>query len=193
MSEREDEEARDGAEAIDTDAADARPFAEALREHLGAVRSASERRTIAGLVRAVGKLPPHRARAALEVSAQLASLSLRVGLEFLRAAVGAAQVLEAAGLREWGEMGRRLAMADVETGANFFKAGIAELLEVPAAARPLLFQVCARQLPLSTSIATETFRRAPELARAAAGDGELLAATYGVALEIARRSARHSA
>ncbi|MDQ1559087.1 MAG: nitric oxide reductase NorD protein [Pyrinomonadaceae bacterium] len=193
MSEREDEEARDGAEAIDTDAADARPFAEALREHLGAVRSASERRTIAGLVRAVGKLPADRARAALEVSAQLASLSLRVGLEFLRAAVGAAQVLEAAELREWGEMGRRLAMADVETGANFFKAGVAELLEVPAAARPLLFQVCARQLPLSTSIATETFRSAPELARATAGDGELLAATFGVALEIARRSARHSA
>jgi hypothetical protein len=187
MSEREDEEA---GEVEGT--ADSRPLAGALREHLGGVRSASERRNIAGLVREIGKLPADRARAALEVSAGLASLSLRVGLEFLRAAAGAAQVLEAAELREWGEMGRRLAMADVETGANFFKAGVAELLEVPAAARPLLFQVCARQLPLSTSIATETFRRAPELARAA-GDGELLAATFGVALEIARRSARHSA
>jgi hypothetical protein len=110
----------------------------------------------------------------------------------LRAATGAAQVLEAAELREWGEMGRRLSMADVETGANFFRAGVAELLAVPQAARPLLFQVCARQLPLSTSIAMETFKRAPELARAAP-DAELLAATFEVALEIARRSARHSA
>ncbi|HJR08632.1 MAG TPA: VWA domain-containing protein [Pyrinomonadaceae bacterium] len=171
---------------------DAQPLEDALGEHLGGVRSASERRTIAGLVREIGKLPADRARAALEVSAGLAGLSLRVGMEFLRAAVGAAQVLEAAELREWGEMGRRLAMADVETGANFFQAGVAELLEVPAGARPLLFQVCARQLPLSTSIATETFRRAPELARAA-GDESLLTATYEVALEIARRSARHSA
>ncbi|HZG51478.1 MAG TPA: hypothetical protein VEZ40_05015, partial [Pyrinomonadaceae bacterium] len=167
-------------------------IAEALREQLGEVRSASERRTMAGLVRALGQLPAESARAALEVSAGLASLSLRVGLEFLRAAVGAAQVLEAAELREWGEMGRRLAMADAETGANFFKAGVAELLEVPAGARPLLFQVCARQLPLSTSIATETFKRAPELARAA-GDDESLTASFAVALEIARRSARHSA
>jgi nitric oxide reductase NorD protein len=191
MSEPEDRETR-GAETGGAEATDSETLAEALREHLGEVRSASERRTIAGLVRAVGKLPADRARVALEVSAQLASLSLRAGLEFLRAAVEAAQVLEAAELREWGEMGRRLAMADVETGANFFKAGVGELLEVPVAARPLLFQVCARQLPLSTSIATETFKRAPELARAAV-DGELLAATYEVALEIARRSARHSA
>jgi hypothetical protein len=143
-------------------------------------------------VREIGKLPADRARAALEVSAGLAGLSLRGGMEFLRAATGAAQVLDAAELREWGEMGRRLAAADAETGANFFKAGVAELLEVPPEARPLLFQVCARQLPLSSSIATETFRRAPELARAA-GDGGLLAATFEVALEIARRSARHSA
>ncbi|HEX9918098.1 MAG TPA: hypothetical protein VGA87_02960, partial [Pyrinomonadaceae bacterium] len=192
MSEQEDRETR-GAEEVGPEAAgESQSLAEALRRQLGEVRSASERRTIAGLLREIGKLPADRARASLEVSAGLAGLSLRVGLEFLRAAVGAAQVLEAAELREWGEMGRRLAMADVETGANFFKAGVAELLEVPAEARSLLFQVCARQLPLSTSIATETFRRAPELARAAK-DGELLAATFAVALEIARRSARHSA
>jgi hypothetical protein len=191
MSEQEDKKTH-GAAAHEPEAAESKSLAETLREQLGEVRSASERRTIAGLVREIGKLPADRARAALEVSAGLAGLSLRVSLEFLRAAAGAAQVLEAAEVREWGEVGRRLAMADVETGASFFKAGVAELLEVPAEARPLLFQVCARQLPLSTSIATETFKRAPELARAAR-DGELLSTTYEVALEIARRSARHSA
>jgi hypothetical protein len=173
-------------------AKESQPLEEVLREQFGEVRSASERRTVSGLVREIGQLPADRARAALEVSAQVAGLSLRAGLEFLRAAVGAAQVLEAAELREWGEMGRRLAMADVETGANFFRAGVAELLAVPDEVRPLLFQVCARQLPLSTSIALETFRSAPELARAAP-DEALLAATFEVALEIARRSARHSA
>src|SRR5687768_17081089 len=101
---------------------DSPQLADALHEQLGEARaSASERRTIAGLAREIGKLPADRARAALEVGAALAGLSLRVSLEFLRAAVGGvAQALEAAELREWGEMGRRLAMADVETGTNFF-------------------------------------------------------------------------
>jgi hypothetical protein len=190
MSKQENKDAPDAVATNET--AQSQPLEEALREQFGEVRSASERRNVAGLVREIGQLPAERARAALEVSAGLAALSLRVGLEFLRAATGAAQVLEAAELREWGEMGRRLAMADVETGANFFRAGVAQLAAVPQSARPLLFQVCSRQLPLSTSIALETFRRAPELAQAVP-DEALLAATYEVALEIARRSARHSA
>ncbi|MDQ3134211.1 MAG: hypothetical protein M3Q76_05285, partial [Acidobacteriota bacterium] len=57
-----------------------------LRGRLRAVSSASERRTIAGLARALAKLPAESARAALEVSAQLAGVSLRAGVEFLRAA-----------------------------------------------------------------------------------------------------------
>src|SRR5918993_30057 len=157
-----------------------------LRERLRSVRSAAERRTIAGLARAVGKLPADVARAALEVSAGLAAgVSLRAGVEFLRAAPDAGRVLDAEELRAWGEMGRRLLMADAETGAAFFAAGVEEFEEVPRGARGPLFQVCARQLQLSTSIALETFRAAPTVARAV-GDAELLSAVYEVALEIAR-------
>src|SRR5215207_6775075 len=164
-----------------------------LRERLRSVRSASERRTIAGLARAVGKLPADVARAALEVSAGLAAgVSVRAGVEFLRAAPEAGRVLDAEELRAWGEMGRRLWMADAETGAAFFAAGVGQLEEVPREARPPLFQVCARQLTLSTSAASETFRGAPEIARAVAEAG-LLRAVYEVALEIARRSSKHSA
>ena len=163
-----------------------------LRGRLRAVSSASERRTIAGLARALAKLPAESARAALEVSAQLAGVSLRAGVEFLRAAPDAARVLEAEEVRQWGEMGRRLTLADVETGVAFFAAGVAELIDVPPEARPRLFHICARQLTLSTSIAVETFRRAPALARELA-DAALLSATFAVAEEIARRSAKHSA
>ena len=163
-----------------------------LRERLRSVRSAGERRTIAGLVREIGNLPADRARAALEVGAGLAGLSLRVGVEFLRAAPEAARVLEPEELRAWGEMGRRLAMADIETGAGFFAAGVGDLEGVPREALPLLFQVCARQSTLSTSIALETFRGASRLARQA-GDAEMLRVVYEVAVEVARRSAKHSA
>src|SRR5438270_2539216 len=168
------------------------PLEKALRERLRSVRNAGERRTIAGLAREIGKLPGEVARAALEVGAALASVSLRAGVDFLRVVPEAAQVLDAEELRAWGEVGRRLVMADVETGSAFFTAGVEGLSEVPRGARLLLLQVCARQLSLSTSTALETYRRAPEIARAV-GDAELLRRIFEVATEIARRSARHSA
>ncbi|HVF55132.1 MAG TPA: VWA domain-containing protein [Pyrinomonadaceae bacterium] len=168
------------------------PLEKALRERLRSVKSAGERRTIAGLAREIGKLPADAARAALEVSAALAGVSLRVSVDFLRAVPGAARILEAEELRAWGEMGRRLAMADAETGAAFFAAGVEDLREVPRAARLLLFQVCGRQMTLSSSVALETFKGAPEMARAV-GDAELLCSIFEVAVEIARRSAKHSA
>src|SRR5918911_1373597 len=179
-----EEEGREGAGA--------EPLERALRERLRSVKNAGERRTIAGLAREIGKLPADLARAALEVSAGLASVSLRAGVDFLRAVPEAARVLDAEELRAWGEVGRRLVMADVETGAAFFTAGVEGLSEVPRGARLLLLQVCARQLTLSTSTALETYRRAPEVARAV-DDAELLRQMFEVAAEVARRSARHSA
>ncbi|HEX8472652.1 MAG TPA: VWA domain-containing protein [Pyrinomonadaceae bacterium] len=193
MSEREDEEGTafetegDGAEA-----SVGQPLEKALHERLGAPKSAGERRTLAGAARVLGKLPGEMARAALEVSAALAGVSLRVGMEFLRALPEAARVLDADELRAWGEMGRRLAMADVETGMGFLASGVGEMSLVPRGARLPLFQVCGRQMTLSTSIALETFRRAPELARIT-GDADALQRIIEVSLEIARRSAKHSA
>src|SRR5215210_4352059 len=135
----EDEE-REGEEA--------RPLERELRERLRSVRSVSERRTIAGLAREIGKLPAPLARAALEVGAGLASLSLRAGIDFLRVVPEAARVLDAEELRAWGEMGRRLVGADVETGTAFLASGASELVDVPRAARLALLQVCSRQLSL---------------------------------------------
>jgi len=172
--------------------ADEQPLEEEWRERLRAVRSVTERRTLAGMARELGKLPGDAARAALEASAALAGVSLRASMEFLRAAPEAARVLKTEELRAWGEMGRRVTLADVETGVSFFAAGVAELREVPAVVRPLVFHVATRQMTLSTSIALETFRRAPEIARAVV-DADALRSVYEVAIEVARRSASHSA
>lgn len=179
-----EDEGREGGEA--------RPLEKELRERLRSVRSASERRTIAGLAREIGKLPAPLARAALEVGAGLASLSLRAGVDFLRVVPEAARVLDAEELRAWGEMGRRLVGADVETGAAFIASGAAELESVPRAARLALLRVCSRQLSLSTSTALETYRAAPEVALAVR-DAERLRRVFEVAYEISRRSARHGA
>jgi hypothetical protein len=168
------------------------PLERVLRERLRSVRDAGERRTIASLARAIGELPAPLARTALEVSAGLAALSLRAGVDFLRVVPGAAHVLDADELRAWGELARRLVMADVETGTAFITSGVDGLVEVPRGARLLLLQVCGRQLSLSTSFALETYGRGPEVALAV-GDTELLRQVFEVATEIARRSARHSA
>jgi hypothetical protein len=163
-----------------------------LRGRLRSIRNSGERRTITSLARELGKLPGDSARAALEVCAGLAGVSLRAGVEFLRAAPAAAAVLNAEELRVWGEMGRRLAMADVDTGVIFFAEGVDELRDLPHEARPALLEVCLRQLSLSSSIALETFRGAAELTRVVSSP-RLMRPIYEVALEIARRSAKHSA
>ncbi len=166
-------------------------FGREFREHL---RSANpqERRSILALTRELARLPLDQSTAALETSASIAGVSLRAGIEFLRAAPAAAEIFQPAELRSWGELGRRLAMSDVETAVSFFTRGVAELQDVPASVQPLVFHLCLRQITLSTSIAVETFQSIPALAGSIT-DGELLGAILEVAAEIARRSAKHSA
>jgi nitric oxide reductase NorD protein len=183
MNERED---------VNDEASATQQLEPELRERLRSIKSATERRTIAELVREIGKLPVEVTRAALETSALIAGVSLRASIEFLRAATDAARVLSTEELRAWGEMGRRLAMADVESAVSFFNEGVRDLEQVPPAARAPIFQVCARQMTLSSSVATETFRRAPLLAQSVK-DAELLRSIFEVAAEISRRSAKHSA
>ena len=152
----------------------------------------AERQSFLKLTRELVGLPLDKSAAALETSAAIASISLRVGIEFLRAAPAAAEVLEAGELRSWGDLGRRLALGDAENAITFFAEGVAELKDIPAQVHPLAFQLCARQITLSSQIAIETFRNLPALANTIS-DRIQLATLIEVASEIARRSAKHSA
>ena len=163
-----------------------------ISERLRSVKNPTERRTIAGLLRQIGGLPLDQTRAALETSAAIAAVSIRASIEFLRATPNVAQVLEAAEVRAWGELGRRLTMADVESGVSFYVAGLGEFAKVPSLARPFVFQVCARQMILSATTAAETFRGAAALAEKVSNP-ETLRSIYEVAAVISRRSAKHSA
>ncbi len=151
-----------------------------------------ERQSFLELTRDMARLPLDQAAAALETGAAIAGVSLRAGIEFLRAAPDAAKVIRPAELRSWGEMGRRLAMSDVETAITFFKTGVADLENLDAESRTVLFQLCLRQMSLANSVAYETFKSVPALASRFA-DQSLTFSILEVASEIARRSARHSA
>ena len=165
---------------------------QAFRERLHSVADKGERRTIAGLARELAMLPADVALACLETSASIAGVSLRASIEFLRGALEASRFLNAGELRAWGEMGRRLAMSDAESAAVLFGEGAKALAHVPSPARALIFQICERQMTLSSSVATDTFRRAPLLALNIK-DPEMLSSIFEVAAEISRRSAKHSA
>jgi nitric oxide reductase NorD protein len=148
--------------------------------------------SLTGLAKELGHLPSDKRRAALELSAGLAGVSLRVSREFVSAVPQAANILSADDLRNWGEIGRRLAMGSVDTAIAFFRDGAQPLSHVPESSRSFVFEICKRQLILSSSIALETFRLMPVLA-SETDDEWLLGEILRLAAEIAARSAKHSA
>ncbi|MBK7392380.1 MAG: VWA domain-containing protein [Chloracidobacterium sp.] len=156
------------------------------------VENKNNKSTLTGLARRLGQLPADKKRAALETSAALAGVSLRVSREFVEAVPKAAKVLSADDLRNWGEFGRRLAMGNADSGVKFFADGVEGLKKIPKTARAAVFQVCSRQLVLSSSIALQTFHLIPLIA-ADLADKKLLANILNLAVEIAQRSAKHSA
>src|ERR1043165_9678947 len=151
-----------------------------------------ERQSFLELTRSIAGLPLDQAAAVLETSASIAAISLRAGIEFLRAAPGAAHVLQPAELRSWGEMGRRLAMADYESAASFFGEGVESLKAISPELHPDIFVLCQRQMVLSTAIGRETLHSLPAIATEI-NDDDLVRSLIEVATEIARRSAKHSA
>ncbi|HSK64411.1 MAG TPA: hypothetical protein VK893_11235, partial [Pyrinomonadaceae bacterium] len=155
-------------------------------------RESLERQSFLELTRSIAGLPLDQAAAIIETSASISAISLRAGIEFLRAAPAAAHVLQPAELRAWGELGRRLAMSDYETAVSFFVAGVEELQTVPPELLQAIFTLCTRQMTLSTTIGRETLTSLPQLV-ADIDDRDLTAAVIEVATEIARRSAKHSA
>jgi len=152
----------------------------------------AERRSFLELTRSLAGLPLDQAAAALETSAAIASISLRAGIEFLRATPTAAQILKPSDLRSWGEMGRRIAMSDYEAAVNFFANGVEPLRAVPQELHATILTLCIRQMNLSTAIGRETLESAPQLVSAIA-DKQIATAILDIATEIARRSAKHSA
>lgn len=150
-----------------------------------------ERQSFLELTRSIAGLPLDQAAAILETSATIAAISLRAGIEFLRAAPNAAQILQPAELRVWGEMGRRLAMSDYETAVSFFIAGVEELRSVPHELLPAMFTLCSRQMILSTSIGREMLQGLPAIVEGI-GEVDVVASVLEIATEIARRSAKHS-
>jgi len=151
-----------------------------------------QRSSLTGLAKKLGKLTPEKRKAALEASASLAAVSLKVSKAFVGAVPRAAALLSAEDLRDWAELGRRVAMVDALTAVSYFEHGVDELEALSPESRELTFQIVTRQLLLSSSVALETYHSIPKLAREVR-DPQLFSRMMMLCAEIASRSARHSA
>lgn len=154
--------------------------------------SSRPKQSLTGLAKRLSQLPPEKRKAAIEASASLAAVSLKVSRAFVEAVPKASEILTADDLRDWAELGRRLAMADADLAAEFFEEGAVRLEKLAPAARQMAFRIATRQLLLSSSIALETYSKIPDLADEV-GDRELFTQILDLGGEIANRSAKHSA
>lgn len=153
--------------------------------------SDSQRHSLTGLAKRLSQLNADQRRAALEVSAALAGVSLRVSRDFVESVPKAAKLLSADELRAWGELGRKLAMGNAATGSAFFLKGVDAFAAIPANVRLAVFQISKRQLVLSSSVSLETYELIPQIAENVT-DEQLLSDILRLALDIAGRSAKHS-
>lgn len=148
-------------------------------------------RSLTGLARRLGRLSAEKRRAALEISASVAGVSLKASREFVESVPRAAKWMSADDLRSWGELGRRLAMGNADAGADFFATSVDVVRRIPEGSRHDAFQICTRQLVLSSSIAVASFNRIGEIATTI-DDKAMFARSINLAAAVATRSAKHS-
>lgn len=149
-------------------------------------------RSLTGLARRLGRLSAEKRRAALEISAAVAGVSLKASREFVESVPRAAKWMSADDLRLWGELGRRIAMGSADAGAHFFATSIDVVRKIPEGSRHHTFQICSRQLVLSSSIALSSFEKIGELAKTI-DDPAMFTESIRLAANVATRSAKHSA
>jgi len=148
-------------------------------------------KSFAEIAKGLSRLPSEHKQIAWDIGMSLATVSLKVGREFIEVVSDVAQVLSPEDLKLWAEIGRRLTISNVEAGVKFFSQGINDFVSVPDDSRSLAFQICLRQMVLSSNIALDTYREIPKL-REELQDDEFFKQILKIASEVAQRSAKHS-
>lgn len=148
-------------------------------------------KTVEALAMKMGLKPSDRGWVTVDIGASLVSVSPKVAMDFFKSVPDVAKVLENGDLRAWAELGKRIAQHNPEEASDFFRYSIETLEVLPEKLRSLLVALCSKQIVLSPAAALTTFRQAPRLA-ASLGDERSAARLFGIAVEVAHRSVKHS-
>lgn len=147
--------------------------------------------SLTNLAKRLGGLSLEHRKVALEMSASLAGVSLRVSKDFVEAVPKASRILSPEHIRLWAEYGRKLAMGNVESGSQFFHKDLNGLRVIPEEARGNIFVICTKQLNLSSKISLETFDLLRRIGKEVQ-DKHFLARALEIAAKVSERSAKHS-
>lgn len=157
----------------------------------GSLLKGVTRKSVEALARSFGIQPNDRAWVTMDVGASLAGVSIKVATEFFRVVPEVAQHLENEDLRQWAEVGRRIALDNAEEANQFFHTSAQTLASVPVHLRPQLIALCGKQIVLSPSTALSTFYTAPKTIEKL-GTSEATDKLFNIAVAVANRSVKHS-
>lgn len=166
-------------------------MSEEKKSFTGSLLKGLTRNTVEALAMKMGLKPSDRGWVAMDIGASLVSISPKVAMDFFKAVQEVSHVLENGELRAWAEMGKRIAVNNTEEAGEFFRGSMDTLQAVPENLRPLLISLCAKQIVLSPDAALKTFRSAPRTAKQL-GDERSATRLFGIAVEVAHRSVKHS-
>lgn len=148
-------------------------------------------KAVEGLARSVGLNPHDRGWVTVDIGASLMSVSPKVAVDFFKAAKEVSTLLENGDLRAWAELGKRIALNNSEEAGDFFRDSAVTLSALPPQLRAQLVALCSKQIVLSPQAALTTFRNAPRTA-VQLGDEASASRLFGIAVEVAHRSVKHS-
>ncbi len=166
-------------------------MSEEKKSFTGSLLRGLTRNTVESLAMKMGLKPSDPGWVAVDIGASLVSNSPKVAMEFFKAVQEVATVLDNGDLRAWAELGKRVAANSIEEASEFYRGSLATLEAVPESLRSLLISLCSKQIVLSPAAALQTFRSAPKTVTKL-GDPASATRLFGIAVEVAHRSVKHS-
>lgn len=157
----------------------------------GSLLKGLTRSTVEAMAIKMGLKPHERGWVTVDTGASLMSISPKVAMDFFKTVPDVARLLENGDLRNWADLGRRIATNNVEEASEFFRYSSVILEPLPERIRSLLVTLCTKQIVLSPVAALTTFRQAPEMV-ASFRDEKSAIRLFEIAVEVAHRSVKHS-
>ena len=158
-----------------------------LKKHLKGVTGS----TVDSLSKRLRSLPRERLSLTVDLLISIASVNLKAAVEMLRAVPEVSQLIDAADVRVWGEVGKRLAATSVDCATSFFQSSSETLSSLPSESRSSVLRLVNKQSALSANTALASFRSSPGILLAM-GAGETARQVLAICLELARHSVKHS-
>lgn len=139
----------------------------------------------------MGLKPHERGWVTVDTGASLMSVSPKVAMDFFKTVPDVARLLENGDLRNWADIGRRIAVNNIDEACEFYRSSSGILEPLSERLRSLLIALCSKQIVLSPVAALTTFKQAPQLVLSFR-DEHSAVRLFSIAVEVAHRSVKHS-